>query len=132
MKNSLRTEGKYMADQNRNQSNQQNPSRGQQSSPRREDQGNTQQTQGTQGNQGESFRDNDMEGTGSTDRGRSTREPASVADDRGPGGDRQRRDVSSNREGDRESDQLGSETDIDSNLSEDDEDMGGGTGRSNR
>jgi hypothetical protein len=116
-----------MADQNRTQSNQrsnQNPPR--QPSSGRDDQ-STQQTQGTP-NPGHSLRE-DSDDSQSVDRGRSQREPASVANDREP---RERDQDRKNFSGDRESDNLGSEMDIDSNLSEDDDEIAGGRGRSDR
>jgi hypothetical protein len=126
-----------MADQNRNQkqnrdnqqSSQPSGSQQQTGSPRRESQNEVQQTQGNRSSRDESLIDDDMTGSrSSSDRGRSGRESQSIANDR-PESDRSRRDFSS----DREADELGSETsEMSDETLEDDDDLGGSGGRSNR
>jgi hypothetical protein len=74
----------------------------------------------------ESWRDDEMERTRSEDRGRETREPSSVAHDRGR--DSERRNFSSDREADELGAELNRETDTDS---EDEADIDR-PGRSNR
>lgn len=100
-----------MTDTKRNHPNQ--PNRGQQSA------------QGSQ--DPESWRDDEMERTRSEDRDRGTREPSSVAHDRGRS-DNERPNFSSDREADELGSELDRETDVDS---EDEEDIDR-PGRSNR
>jgi hypothetical protein len=122
-----------MADQNRNQkqsrdkqqSSRPSGSQQQTGSPRRDDQDEVQQTQGNRNSLNESLTDDDMTGSrSSSDRGRTSREPQSIANDRGS--EAGRRDFSS----DREADELG--TEISDDTLEDDDDFGGSGGRSNR
>jgi hypothetical protein len=124
-----------MADQDRNpkqsrdkqQSSQLSGSPQQTGSPRRDNEKEVQQTQGNRNRRDESLIDDDMTGSrSSSDRGRTGREPQSIANDRGTEADRSRRDFSS----DREADDLGSEISDDS--LEDDDDFGSSGGRSNR
>jgi hypothetical protein len=113
-----------MPDQNRNQQGKRNRHKqsSQQGSERRDNRDNSQQTQG---NQDEPFRDDEVEEIGSTDRNRSNREPASIANDRSRGSDRLRRDGEEGQLDELEGD-IENETDMD----DVDEDILGG--RSNR
>ena len=109
-----------MAEQKRNQPNQQNRgqqqgSPGSQGSQRRDKNTSTQQTQGNRPD--ESWREDDQQSTDPSERDRSHREPSSIADDRGMGADRERRNFSE----DRESIRLGSEVDDETAI--DDEDV---------
>jgi|SRR5688572_6376173 len=117
-----------MADQKRNQQNrgQQQSSQDSQGSQRRDNIRDVQQTQGNRSPRDEALRDDEQEGMESTERGRSTREPSSVAHDRLRDSDR--RSFSQ----DRESDELGSELERESGISDSDEEDTFGTGRSNR
>jgi hypothetical protein len=124
-----------MADSNRNQkqsrdkqqSSQPSRSPQQTGSPRRDNRDEVQQTQGNRNSRHESLIDDDMTGSrSSSDRGRTSREPQSIAHDSSTEADRTRRDFSS----DREADELGSE--ITDDTLEDDDDFGGSGGRSNR
>lgn len=117
-----------MADQKRNQQNrgQQQSSQDSQGSPRRDNNRDVQQPQGNRSPRDEALRDDEQEGMGSTGRGRSTREPSSVAHDRLRDSDR--RSVGEERE----SDELGSELERESGISDSDEEDTFGTGRSNR
>jgi hypothetical protein len=120
-----------MAEHKRNQQGNRNQNQGSsaQGSRRRDEQGETQQSQGNRANRNEPLLDDEAEQKRSTDRSRSTREPASIAHDRDMGNERQRRNLG----GDPELDEL--ESDIDSSMDVDDidedDEMGGG-GRSNR
>jgi len=103
-----------MADQNRNQQSNQKTSRGQQGQGQQGSQ--KQQTQGTQGSQsstGKQNRDRDDEATGmgQSQRERSTREPMSTAHDRSTG----------DRSGlGRQDQDLGSESDVESDIDDSD------------
>jgi hypothetical protein len=112
-----------MPDQNRNQQGNRNRNKqsSQQGSERRDNRDDTQQTQG---NQDEPFRDDEVEEIGSTDRNRSNREPASIANDR-RGSERLRRDGEEGQLDELESD-IENETDMDD---VDEEDLGGGSNR---
>lgn len=117
-----------MTDTKRNQPNQ--PNRGQQQGSQGSQDPERRQTpesQRAKGNQrDESWRDDEMERTKSEDRDRETREPSSVARDRG--GDSERRNFSS----DREADELGSELDRETDVDSKDEEDIDRPGRSNR
>lgn len=117
-----------MADQNQNKQSNQNQSRGQQGQGNQGNESEPRQTQSNESNQSKQGRSRDLddESTGiGESRERSNREPATMANDRGVGSERQgMRDL--------ESDELESEEGIESDLdseTEVDEDIEGGSNR---
>jgi hypothetical protein len=126
-----------MADQNRNQQSNENQSRGQQG--QQGQQGTENEPRQTQpdrenqpGQQGRGREEDESMGVGGSQRDRTTREPASTAHDRGVGGEP--RSTKDRGTGNLEDVDEGIESDLDveTDIEEEDTDIEGGGGRSNR